>query len=88
MVFTFIQISHREILSHTVERRKTWNVYTVDFISETFIYQVQNYSPVHVMIYDPSSYQGWVSPHIYYLQRRNPFFFSFFCFFHLALSSC
>lgn len=33
------------------------------------------------MIYDPSSYQGWVSPHIYYLQRRNPFFFSFFLLF-------
>lgn len=26
---------------------------------------------------DPSSCRSWVSPHIYYLQRHNPFFFSF-----------
>lgn len=67
----------RDSESHGWEKQNLKCVHWGLHVSETFIYQVQNYSSVHVMIYDPSSYRSWVSPHINYLQRHNPFFFFF-----------
>lgn len=82
MVFTFIQVPGQE--SHMVEGSKTWNVYTGDFMSLRLL--STKFRTIHQsMLWSPSSYRKWMSPHFYYLQRHNPIFFLYFLLFHYLL---
>lgn len=78
----------REILSRTVERSKTWNVYTGDFMSLRLLSnQVQNYSPVHYDLWSFILSKTGCPVHTFTIYKgitHSSFFFFFALFFFFA----